>query len=44
VPPPNSPRTIARKGSSKTLIDTSQMINSIRAEVVLPDGTQELIA
>ena len=30
VSPPNSPETIARKGSSKTLVDTGQMINSIR--------------
>lgn len=30
VSPPNSPRTIARKGSSKPLIDTGAMINSIR--------------
>jgi hypothetical protein len=44
VPPPNSPITILRKGSSKPLVDTGQMINSIRAEVVLPDGTEELIA
>lgn len=44
VPPPNAPFTIAKKGSSKPLIDTGQMINSIRAEIVLPDGTQELIA
>lgn len=28
--PPNSPRTIAEKGSSKPLIDFGQMINSIR--------------
>lgn len=44
VAPPNSPETIARKGSSKTLIDTGQMINSIRADIHLPDGTRELIA
>lgn len=29
IPPPNSPYTIARKGSSKPLIDTSQLRNSI---------------
>lgn len=29
VPPPNSPVTIALKGSSRTLIDTSAMKNSI---------------
>lgn len=43
VPPPNAPSTIQRKGSSKPLVDTGQMLNSIRAEVVLPDGTTELI-
>lgn len=44
VSPPNSAETIERKGSSKPLIDTGQMINAHRAEVVLPDGTRELIA
>ena len=44
VSPPNSPATIAMKGSSKPLIDTGQMINSIRADIALPDGTRELIA
>lgn len=34
VPPPNSPRTIARKGSSRTLVDTSQMVNSVTYQVV----------
>ena len=29
TPPPNSPKTIAAKGSSKTLIDSGQMINSV---------------
>ena len=29
IPPPNSPRTIARKGSSHPLIDTGQMRQSI---------------
>lgn len=29
VPPPNAPSTIARKGSSKPLIDTGQLRNSI---------------
>lgn len=33
VPPPNAPETIRRKGSSKPLIDTGQMINSIDWEV-----------
>lgn len=31
--PPNSPATIAAKGSSNPLIDTSQMVNSITYEV-----------
>ena len=29
VPPPNAPATIARKGSSRPLVDTGQLINSI---------------
>lgn len=29
VPPPNSPRTIARKGSDNTLIETGEMLDSI---------------
>lgn len=33
VTPPNSPRTIAAKGSSKPLIDFGQMINSVRYKV-----------
>jgi hypothetical protein len=33
VPPPNKPATIARKGSSKTLIDTGQLKNSIDWEI-----------
>jgi hypothetical protein len=44
VEPPNAPYTIKKKGSSKPLVDTGQLINSIRAEIMLPDGTQELIA
>lgn len=28
IPPPNAPSTVAAKGSSKTLIDTGQMLNS----------------
>ena len=32
---PNKPRTIAVKGSSKPLIDTAQMINSVSAKVVI---------
>jgi hypothetical protein len=34
IPPPNAPETIKRKGSSKTLIDTGQMKNSITYAVV----------
>lgn len=34
VPPPNAPRTIARKGSSTTLVDTSQMYQSVNYEKV----------
>lgn len=34
--PPNSPRTIAAKGSSKPLIDFGQMIQSVRHKVVIP--------
>lgn len=30
IAPPNSPRTIARKGSDKTLIDTGALVQSIR--------------
>jgi phage gpG-like protein len=33
IPPPNSPWTIARKGSSKPLIDTGQLRNSITYKV-----------
>jgi hypothetical protein len=33
--PPNSPRTIAAKGSSKPLIDFGQMVQSVRHKVVL---------
>jgi HK97 gp10 family phage protein len=34
--PPNSPRTIAIKKSSKPLIDFGQMIQSVRHKVVMP--------
>lgn len=34
IPPPLSPKTIARKGSSRPLVDTGQMIRSIDYEVV----------
>ena len=36
VSPPNSPRTIAAKGSSKPLIDFGQMVQSVRHKVVIP--------
>lgn len=35
VSPPNSPRTIGIKGSSKPLIDFGQMIQSVREKVVM---------
>ncbi|MGH2612652.1 MAG: hypothetical protein ACRDFB_06330, partial [Rhabdochlamydiaceae bacterium] len=35
VSPPNSPRTIAIKKSSKPLIDFGQMVQSVRYKVVL---------
>jgi len=34
IPPPNSPVTIARKGSSTTLINTEQFRSSITSDVV----------
>lgn len=34
VPPPNAPETIARKGSSRTLVDSSQMVNSVTHQVI----------
>lgn len=34
IPPPLSPRTIARKGSSLALVDTGRLINSITFKVV----------
>jgi hypothetical protein len=33
IPPPNSPATIKRKGSSTPLIDTAQLLNSYSYEV-----------
>ena len=38
VPPPNSPVTIARKGSSKPLIASGQLRNAIHARAVFRDG------
>lgn len=40
---PNSPETIAAKGSDKPLIDTSQMLQSVRATVEGPGLSPELI-
>ncbi len=34
IPPPNLPSTIARKGSSRTLVDTAGMVNSVTYEVI----------
>lgn len=34
IPPPLSPQTIARKGSSRPLVDTGQLVNSITWAVV----------
>lgn len=39
VPPPNAPSTVARKGSSKTLIDTGQLKNSVDWEVTDGKGS-----
>lgn len=38
IDPPNAPMTIARKGSSKPLIDTAQMKNAITYDVHKDDG------
>lgn len=40
---PNAPYTIKRKGSSKPLIDTTQMVQSIRATIEGPGLPEELI-
>lgn len=34
VPPPNSPFTVKAKGSSRTLVDSGAMVNSITSQVV----------
>lgn len=34
TPPPNKPSTIRQKGSSKTLIDTGLLLNSVQSEVI----------
>lgn len=38
VSPPNRPSTIARKGSSRPLVDSGRMINSISHQVVKGGG------
>lgn len=40
VPPPNAPSTIAKKGSSRPLVDTAQMKNAITWAVVRDDGSE----
>lgn len=42
IPPPNAPSTIARKGSSKPLIDRGQLRNSIRAQAEVGSASGEL--
>lgn len=39
VPPPNSPRTIALKGSERPLVDTGRMLGAISYEVVDENAT-----
>lgn len=36
VPPPNSASTVARKGSSRPLVDTGGMVNAVTYQVVKP--------
>lgn len=38
IQPPNAPSTIARKGSSRPLVDTGQLVNAISYEVVEGGG------
>lgn len=35
TPPPDAPSTVARKGHSRTLIDTGHMLNSVAYEVTI---------
>jgi phage gpG-like protein len=35
IPPPNAPSTIARKGSSRPLVDTGQLVGAITSAVVV---------
>lgn len=39
IPPANKEATIRRKGSSKTLIDTGTMLNSVQMELLKNDRT-----
>jgi phage gpG-like protein len=34
IPPPNAPSTVRRKGSSRPLVDTGQLLNSLTYQVV----------
>jgi len=40
IPPPNSPRTVARKGFAHTLIDSAVMLRSVDFQVLLGGGGQ----
>lgn len=39
VPPPNAPRTVLAKGSSRPLVDTGRLVGAISYEVVSESGT-----
>lgn len=41
IPPPNAPSTIKAKGSSRTLVDTGAMVNSITYRIVRGGATAE---
>ena len=38
VPPPNAPSTIRQKGSSKTLVDTSEMVGHVTHRQTIKGG------
>jgi phage gpG-like protein len=38
IPPPLKPRTIARKGSSRPLVDTGRLLGAITYEITPPSG------
>jgi hypothetical protein len=44
TPPPNAPSTIARKGHSRTLIDSGHMLNSIDYHVTIDSGSSQVSA